>query len=116
MGPLPPSFGFIYILVTMDRVWTMFLNGLKLFPSAIKIPKLYKILLRRTCFPNLELHMPSLVIGGLIFAIAHKYGITHKVVTHITHMQVGKWRFQTEKSNGYWRQLLTLITKIGLFD
>jgi hypothetical protein len=82
MGPFPPSFGFLYILVVVDYVW----KWIEAIPSRNDDHKTVIKFLKENILSQFGILRAMISDGGTHFcnksfeSLMKKYGITHKVV------------------------------------
>jgi len=85
MGLFPPSFGFLYILVTVDYVS----KWIEAIPSRNNDHKTVIKFLKENILSRFGIHRAMISDGGTYFcnkpfeSLMKKYGITHKVATRI---------------------------------
>ncbi|XP_073061835.1 uncharacterized protein [Primulina eburnea] len=83
MGPFPPSFGYLYILVAVDYVS----KWIEAIPCRTNDHKIVIKFLKENIFSRFGIHRAMISDGGTHFvnkpfaSLMKKYGITHKVTT-----------------------------------
>ena len=116
MGPFPPSFGFVYILVAVDYVS----KWVEAIPSRNNDHKIVIKFLKEHILSRFGIPRAILSDGGTHFcnrpfeSLMKKYGITHKVTTLITLSQMDKWNLSIGRLSKFKKKRLVQIAKIGL--